>query len=421
MKFKMNTAWTILIVAVFLPLYAVGEISGELKIWHPIALSFEGPETSEGASPNPFLEYRLNVTFTGPAGQTYRVPGYYAADGDAANTGATSGKIWRARFNADQAGQWHYQASFRKGSKVNISLDEQAGSSAGYFDGQTGTFQIEPSDKTGKDFRARGQLRYVGEHYMQFAGDKKWFIKVGADSPENFFGYKEFDNTPESSGFGTHSYSAHIKNWQEGDPTWGNGKGKGVIGVFNYLSSQGINSIYALTMNAPEGDAKDVFMWLDTSDFTRFDVSKLEQWNIVMEHANAVGVQMHVVLSERENDEEVFGKEMNDDRRQYLRELVARFSHNLAIQWNLGEENKNTVSCRKAMFTYLRDQDPYNHPQVVHNEWKKSEPMYSVHLGEDNFEGTSFQAREIERTYDYMLEWYQRSEQAGRPWLCQHD
>jgi hypothetical protein len=36
-----------------------------------------------------------------------------------------------------------------------------------------------------------------------------------------------------------------------------------ILDGYNYLSSQGINSLYALTMNAPEGDGKDVFMWLD--------------------------------------------------------------------------------------------------------------------------------------------------------------
>jgi len=421
MKFYINAAWAIFIVAVVLPLNAeAAEITGELKQWHPIALSFEGPETSEDANPNPFLDYRLNVTFTGPGGQTYLVPGYYAADGDAVNTGATSGKIWRARFNADQTGQWHYHASFRKGPKVNISLESEAGSTAGFCDGQTGTFQIEPSDKTGKDFRARGQLRYVGEHYLQFAGDKQWFIKSGCDSPEDFWGYADFDNTPKGP-FGIHFYSVHKKHWKEGDPTWAGGKGKGIIGAFNYLSSVGINSVYALTMNLPKGDGQNVFMWVDPDDQTRFDVSKLEQWNICIQHANSVGVQLHLVLSERENDEEVFGSKMEDRRRQYLRELAARFSHNLALQWNIGEENKNTVPTRKAILTYLRAQDPYDHPQVVHNEGDREEIMFSYHLGETNFEGISHQDADWENIYPINLDWYRRSEQAGRKWIICHD
>ena len=40
------------------------EIRGELKKWHKISLVFEGPESSELAESNPFLNYRLDVTFT---------------------------------------------------------------------------------------------------------------------------------------------------------------------------------------------------------------------------------------------------------------------------------------------------------------------------------------------------------------------
>src|SRR4051794_23480581 len=39
-------------------------VTGELRQWHDVALTFDGPATSESAEPNPFLNYRLNVTFT---------------------------------------------------------------------------------------------------------------------------------------------------------------------------------------------------------------------------------------------------------------------------------------------------------------------------------------------------------------------
>ena len=54
---------------------------GELKKWHKVTLSFDGPGYREtSVSPNPFLDYRLEVTFTN-GNQSYRVPGYFAADG----------------------------------------------------------------------------------------------------------------------------------------------------------------------------------------------------------------------------------------------------------------------------------------------------------------------------------------------------
>lgn len=71
-------------------------IYGELMKLHRVSLAFEGPQSSEGATPNPFLDYRLDVTFSHPeSGKTLVVPGYYAADGSAGETSAKSGNIWR--------------------------------------------------------------------------------------------------------------------------------------------------------------------------------------------------------------------------------------------------------------------------------------------------------------------------------------
>ena len=80
-----------------------GQISGELKTWHKVTITFDGPQTSERAEPNPFTDYRLNVTFS-KGEKTFLVPGYYAADGDAANTGADSGNKWRVHFAPSEPG-----------------------------------------------------------------------------------------------------------------------------------------------------------------------------------------------------------------------------------------------------------------------------------------------------------------------------
>jgi hypothetical protein len=61
------------------------EIEGELKKWHRITLLFEGPQSSEMDEENPFLNYRLDVTFT-QGEHEFVVPGFYAADGNAAET-----------------------------------------------------------------------------------------------------------------------------------------------------------------------------------------------------------------------------------------------------------------------------------------------------------------------------------------------
>ena len=60
------------------------QIDGEMKVWHTITLTFNGPETTEYDTINPFTDYRLDIEFT-DGSQKINVPGYYAADGDAAH------------------------------------------------------------------------------------------------------------------------------------------------------------------------------------------------------------------------------------------------------------------------------------------------------------------------------------------------
>jgi Domain of unknown function (DUF5060) len=100
---------------------ATGALSGELRKWHKITLGFVGPFASEtDVSNNPFTSYLLNVAFTHFAsGKTYLVPGYFAADGNAANTGASAGNVWLCHFAPDTVGKWTWVVQFYYG--INAS------------------------------------------------------------------------------------------------------------------------------------------------------------------------------------------------------------------------------------------------------------------------------------------------------------
>ena len=158
-------------------------LGGELKTWHKITLTFDGPMASEKGDPNPFLDYNLTVTFRHQNGTVYTVPGYFAADGNAAVTSATSGDQWRAHFAPGAAGQWNWKVSFRQGENAAVDAS-RTGRAWAPLDGQTGTFEVSPSDKSGRDFRAKGRLEYVGEHYLRFAGTGEYFLKCGVDAQQ---------------------------------------------------------------------------------------------------------------------------------------------------------------------------------------------------------------------------------------------
>jgi len=397
-------------------------VSGEWKKWHNVTLTFSGPRTSEDAETNPFRDYRLNVTFS-KGNKKYVSAGYYAADGNAAQSGATAGNKWRVHFVPDEEGKWSYTASFRKGRDIAISSDAAAGSATD-FDGAKGSFTITTTDKTGRDHRGKGLLRYVGRRYLQFAETGKYFLKGGADSPENFLGYADFDGTFDTAelkrkgeaagGKFIHRYKPHVKDFKPGDPTWKGGKGKGMIGALNYLASKGMNSVYFIPYNIDGGDGKDVWPWTGPKEKYRFDCSKLDQWEIVFSHMDKLGLMLHIITQETENDQGLDGGELGPQRKLYYRELISRFGHHLALVWNLGEENTNTDAQRKAFCRYIKDLDPYDHPIVCHTYPGKYDQVYTPLLGYKYFDGPSLQTSD---THNQTLKWIDRSVEAGRKWF----
>lgn len=408
---------------------ATASLSGELKQWHKLTLDFEGPHVSESDDYNPFLNYRLNVAFKHEkSGETFRVPGYFAADGNAANSSATSGNTWRVHFVPNRKGDWTYSVQFRKGRYSAVSHDPDTGVSGAFMDGESGAFTVLASDKSGRDFRAHGRLQYVGERYPRFSGTKEIFLKSGPDAPENLLSYADFDGTFHDDGHKddlVKTWSAHKRDWSKGDPVWQDGKGKSLIGALNYIASKGLNSVSFLTLNI-KGDDRNVFPYVDYEDYERFDVSKLDQWAIVFEHAQSLGLMLHFKTQEMENQGLLDGGGVGLQRQLYYRELIARFGHHLAINWNLGEENgewiknhptpaQNTAQ-RRAMIQWFADHDPYQNPVVIHNGYPFSDLLDS----DVQLDGISLQIHPP-ACHDWILQWKERSEATGRSWMLAND
>jgi hypothetical protein len=417
-------------------------VSGDLKRWHRVSLTFDGPQADEKGTPNPFLDYRLDVTFEhAQSGERRRVPGFFAADGNAAETGATGGTKWRVHFSPSREGEWRWRASFRSGSDVAIAGDAASGRPWAPLDGRTGTFVVAPSDTQVPDFRARGHLEYVGERYLRFAGDGTRFLKGGVDSPETMLGYEDFDGTflDRSTGNrppapnspidlpslveGLHRFAPHVKDWRDGDPTWRGGKGKGLVGGLNYLASQGVNSAYFVTMNV-NGDGRNVWPWIDPWVRDRYDCSKLDQWEIVFGHMTARGIQLHIVTQETENDHLLDRGDLGRERRLYYRELVARFSHHPAITWNLGEENVQSPAQQKASAAWLRALLPYRQHIVVHNDhWhaKNLRDTFDPLLGFEAITGTALQDFYWNDVHTHVRHYVRASAETGHPWVVNAD
>lgn len=411
-------------------------ISGELKEWHPITLTLDGPFAQEqGSSVNPFTDYRMSMTFAHETGvPTYTVPGYFSADGQAAESSATKGTQWRAHLSPDKAGLWSYRISFVQGK--NAALIPSTGDYLAPYQGLSGSFTIGKTDKSGPDFRGKGRLEYVGGHHLRHAGDGSYFLKAGPDAPETLLAFTDFDNTrtgkPDKGPL--KSWSPHAQDFKSGDPTWQDGKGKNLIGALNYLASKGVNAFSFLTYNAG-GDGDNVWPYVERDDKLRFDCSKLDQWGIVFEHAQSLGLYLHFKLQENEMDdnrakaartpqvipESLDGGLLGIERKLYMRELIARYAHHLALNWNLGEENTQSYEEQRDMAAYIREVDPYDHNIVVHSFPSQQEAVYQALLGSQSvLTGTSLQ-NPWNAVHKQTLRWIDASRAAGKPWVVAND
>ncbi len=411
------------------------KVTGELKQWHKVSVTLDGPFAHErDERPNPFRDYRMTVRFTHLSGAvSYDVPGFFAADGDAANSSAESGTAWRAHFAPDRTGTWTARVSFVHGKDAALDADANAEAWQGYH-GASISFVVAPSDKLGRDLRAKGRLQYVGKRYLQFAGSGEYFLKAGADAPETFLGYADFDGTiARKKNVPLKTWEPHVSDWREGDPTWQDGKGKGMIGALNYLASKGCNVFSFLTYNAG-GDGDNVWPFVARDDKFHYDCSKLDQWGVIFDHGTRMGHYLHFKMQETEMDDNrrgegtrnvptsLDGGALGAERKLYCRELVARFGHALALNWNLGEENTQSTAELKAMASYIQEVDPYNHIVVVHTFPNQQDQVYRPLLGEQSvLKGMSLQNSHIRDTHWQVVKWVDESTAAGDPWVVAFD
>ncbi|GAA4814659.1 DUF5060 domain-containing protein [Litoribaculum gwangyangense] len=424
--------------------YKEVNIDGELKKWHRITLNFDGPLTSEMDENNPFLNYRLDVTFKNGE-ETFVIPGFYAADGNAVHTSSDAGNIWQVRFTPNTIGEWTYTVSFKEGENVAIAEDITNASSAGFMDGQVGSFTIEESDKTGIDNRAKGKLQYVGESYLKFTDSQKYFIKLGVDAPENLLAYTDFDVSTNALGF-QKAWEPHAKDFEESATPyiWQETKGKNLLGAINYLASENLNVFSFLTFNV-DGDDRNIFphllkvpiedyesyasvkknkeAWETMFHKTRFDVSKLDQWEHIFEYAETKGMFLHFKTHETETDHLMDKGVFGIEGKLYYRELIARFGHHLSMNWNLGEENDQPTEEVLKAANYISKLDAYKSHLVIHTFPNKDDRYHDFIGDKSPLTGASLQLShpDFNDVHRRVLKWREKSNATGKKWALAVD
>ncbi|WP_346881714.1 DUF5060 domain-containing protein [uncultured Algibacter sp.] len=408
-------------------------VSGEtpLKKWDKISISLTLANTISESNTS-FKNNRMDVIFTAPSGSTIRVPGFFAADGDAANSNATSGTIFKAYLRPNQIGAWTYQVLFYTGSDVALQNIDQLPAPIHNLSGNIGS--VSPSNATLPDFKAKGRLQYQTtgtnnqRRYLKWAETGEHFLKFGPDSPENILDYDDFDHDENKKNCGLcteHSFNPHADDWKTGDPTWDGGKGKNLIGAVNYLKNQQMNS---MSMSLFGGDDKNVFPWTTINNKFQFDVSKLEQWEIVFDHAEKNGLMLHLKLAEAEN----WNALSLDEIKVYYREMVARFGHHLALEWNISEEfgGKDGTDPANAIprIDWLASIDPWQNHRVLHTYPNSHETYYNYLISNNaKITGASIQSSQKQGYNDAyngksgIKTWIDNSRDGGIPWVVASD
>jgi hypothetical protein len=314
------------------------------KINTMLELELSGPNSVGMGSPNPFL-IEVDVTFTGPGGQTFVIPGFYDGDG----AGGMDGDVWKVRFTPDVTGDWTYTSSSQE-----ALLDGYSG--AFNATSPTGCTAYTPGSLP--DFNCLGRLKHSGEHYLSFANGQYWF-KAGINDPEAFL-----------------------------DPTVNAGFANEEAAI-DFLSANGVNSQYMLFHNLG-GDGSFLYPWVGNNpveaqtNHERYDLAKLADWDSIFDYSQSRGIVLHLVF---EDDSGWTG--FNRDL--YYRQMIARFGHYNGLIWNVAEEFNETYTPDdiKGFAQMIRDLDAYDHPLTVHH--MDVLDVWLPFVDDNRFDLTSFQ------------------------------
>lgn len=184
-----------------------------------------------------------------------------------------------------------------------------------------------------------------------------------------------------------------------------------------------MNVFSFLTMNI-KGDDDNVFPYIADSlrrNRQKFDCSKLAQWDVVFEHADHLGMYLHFKTQETENGSWLDSGDLGLERKVYYRELIARFSYHLALNWNIGEESVNPTDKQIEFADFFRQVDPYTNHVVIHSYPDQIDQVFDPLIGHPSFTGMSIQT-EPELVFNQTLFWRTRSAEVGlHKWVVTND
>jgi hypothetical protein len=337
-------------------------LTGELKQWHKVTLDLAGPFAREtGHRPESVHRLPAHRHLHARVGRPrYTVPGYFAADGNAGEPSAEAGTVWRAHLSPDKPGRWTIASPSCAGP--GCDLDGGGAQALAPFDGTSGSFTVAPPTRPAATSAPTAGCSTSAATTCASPAAASTSSRPGPDAPETLLGYADFDNTIAGKpSVPLKTWAPHVRDWREGDPDLAGGKGKGLIGALNYLAPRG-QRVLVPHLQRRRATATTSGRSSSATKF-HYDCSKLDQWEIVFAHAQRLGLTCTSSCRRPRSTTSRAGadrwtstrrrfarrargarrrRRLGPERKLYLRELIARFGHHLALNWNLGEENTQT-------------------------------------------------------------------------------
>ena len=458
------------------------KVIGKLMKWNPVSIYFDGPNVSENDS-STFTDHRVNVLFThynaqNVADMNVLIPGHFACSFESAHEdGCTEGNQWRVKFSPSKSGLWTYRPFFHTGTNVAMSLEINPSGAileTSMITGHVGSLYISNPNNESEGFYKTGRINKAENSNYLIAAEadssKDYWLKFSAGSPETFLAYEGFDNTCKlkegqnsngnisSSNRDLHHYDSPVHSHKDLDyetpgPFWHGDRGNsdsnglGIIGTLDYLAKKGANGLYIMMMNV-EGDGENLWPFVGgcpnepMMHTLKYDVSKLEQWEKVFTHADKKGILLQMFFNETENTNflshgQLFPNTSNNqkhiERALYYRELISRFSHHLAITWNLGEEYNENTSWLPPIIERVKALDPYDslitlHTYPTFSSVNHYDRYYGSLLNNSDFGGASFQITENssndvnrDAVTNYFFKWWRTSRNYDQYWVNMMD
>lgn len=192
--------------------------------------------------------------------------------------------------------------------------------------------------------------------------DHPW-IRCGCNSPENLLSFSGIANTPD----GVHDFEPHRDDFRPIPGLNIPDRLVPIIGALQYLSRY-VNSLYVLLYTIDGGDDGHIHPWLDPETKTQIDHDKLDDWYLIFSAANALGIELQLFFSEKENQWNVLRNWS------YYRALLLRFRDLPLITWNIGEENDYAAEEQRELATLIHRIDNF-HPIAVHTNHNQPQPQ----------------------------------------------